>query len=69
MDESFFPSAVNPYSHLIEGIKDGKIKFFNPQKLNDPRYGEFESTPSRVGNVIDKIIHPCLGGSVLMSLV
>ena len=26
-------------------MQDGKIKFFNPEKLNDPRYGEFEFTP------------------------
>lgn len=42
-----FPSAAHPYSHLIEGLKDGKIKFFNPEKLNDPRYGELEFTPSK----------------------
>lgn len=41
INNNCFPSAAHPYSHLIEGLKDGKIKFFNPQKLDDPRYGEF----------------------------
>lgn len=39
-----FSSAEHPYSHLIDTLKDGKIKFFNPQKFNDPRYGEFRSS-------------------------
>lgn len=42
-DNDGFPSAAHPYSHLIEGLKDGQIKFFNPQKLDDPRYGEFNN--------------------------
>lgn len=35
-----FLSAEHPYSHLIDTLQDGQIKFFNPYKLNDPRYGE-----------------------------
>lgn len=33
-------STEHPYAHLIDTLKDG-IKFFNPRKLGDPRYGEF----------------------------
>lgn len=44
-----FPSAEPPYSHLIDTLKDGRIKFFNPQKLNDPRYGEFRPSTKRTG--------------------
>lgn len=44
MISAWFPSAEHPYSHLIDTLKDGKIKFFNPQKFNDPRYGEFRKS-------------------------
>lgn len=40
---SFF--AEHPYRHLLDTLKEGKIKYFNPQKLNDSRYGEFMFRP------------------------
>lgn len=37
-----FSLAENPYSHLIDTLNESGLKFFNPLKLEDPRYGESE---------------------------
>lgn len=43
-DVCFFPFAENPYSHLIDTLSESGLKFFNPLKLDDPRYGESKKT-------------------------
>ncbi|XP_075993886.1 iron-responsive element-binding protein 2 [Genypterus blacodes] len=47
-----------PYSHLIDTLQDGKIKFFNPQKLNDPRY---EKLPLSIRVLLEAAIRKCDG--------
>lgn len=39
------PCAENPYSHLIDTLSESGLKFFNPLKLDDPRYGESKKAP------------------------
>lgn len=39
------PFAENPYSHLIDTLSESGLKFFNPLKLDDPRYGESKKAP------------------------
>ncbi|KAI3371046.1 hypothetical protein L3Q82_023685, partial [Scortum barcoo] len=53
-----FPSAEPPYSHLIDTLKDGRIKFFNPQKLNDPRY---DKLPLSIRVLLEAAIRNCDG--------
>uniref|UniRef100_A0A667ZGA1 aconitate hydratase n=1 Tax=Myripristis murdjan TaxID=586833 RepID=A0A667ZGA1_9TELE len=48
----------HPYSHLIDTLKDGKLKFFNPQKLNDPRY---EKLPLSIRVLLEAAIRKCDG--------
>lgn len=55
------PSAEPPYGHLIDTLKDGRIKFFNPQKLNDPRYGELAPFDSKISNVHVALSGPAAG--------
>ncbi|CAL8296028.1 unnamed protein product [Boreogadus saida] len=47
----------HPYSHLIDTLKDG-VKFFNPQKLNDPRYGKL---PLSIRVLLEAAIRKCDG--------
>lgn len=53
-----FASAEPPYSHLIDTLKDGRIKFFNPQKLNDPRY---DKLPLSIRVLLEAAIRNCDG--------
>uniref|UniRef100_A0A3Q3JPZ3 Iron-responsive element-binding protein 2 n=1 Tax=Monopterus albus TaxID=43700 RepID=A0A3Q3JPZ3_MONAL len=55
---SVFSSAEHPYSHLIDTLKDGRIKFFNPQKLNDPRY---DKLPLSIRVLLEAAIRNCDG--------
>ncbi|XP_044050248.1 iron-responsive element-binding protein 2 isoform X1 [Siniperca chuatsi] len=48
----------HPYSHLIDTLKDGGIKFFNPQKLNDPRY---DKLPLSIRVLLEAAIRNCDG--------
>ncbi|XP_042352715.1 iron-responsive element-binding protein 2 [Plectropomus leopardus] len=48
----------HPYSHLIDTLKDGRIKFFNPQKLNDPRY---DKLPLSIRVLLEAVIRNCDG--------
>uniref|UniRef100_A0A674MEQ1 Iron-responsive element-binding protein 2 n=1 Tax=Takifugu rubripes TaxID=31033 RepID=A0A674MEQ1_TAKRU len=48
----------HPYSNLIEGLKDGQIKFFNPQKLDDPRY---DKLPLSIRVLLEAAIRNCDG--------
>uniref|UniRef100_A0A673AIR1 aconitate hydratase n=1 Tax=Sphaeramia orbicularis TaxID=375764 RepID=A0A673AIR1_9TELE len=48
----------HPYSHLIDTVKDGTIKFFNPQKLNDPRY---DKLPLSIRVMLEATIRNCDG--------
>uniref|UniRef100_A0A4W6CJJ7 aconitate hydratase n=1 Tax=Lates calcarifer TaxID=8187 RepID=A0A4W6CJJ7_LATCA len=52
------PSAEHPYSHLIDTLKDGRIKFFNPQKLNDPRY---DKLPLSIRILLEAAVRNCDG--------
>uniref|UniRef100_G3NWP6 aconitate hydratase n=1 Tax=Gasterosteus aculeatus aculeatus TaxID=481459 RepID=G3NWP6_GASAC len=52
------PSAEHPYSHLIETLKDDTTKFFNPQKLNDPRY---DKLPLSIRVLLEAAIRNCDG--------
>uniref|UniRef100_A0A8C4NZS8 Iron-responsive element-binding protein 2 n=1 Tax=Dicentrarchus labrax TaxID=13489 RepID=A0A8C4NZS8_DICLA len=54
----FFPSAEHPYSHLIDTLQDGRIKFFNLQKLNDPRY---DKLPLSIRVLLEAAIRNCDG--------
>uniref|UniRef100_A0A8C5CF77 Iron-responsive element binding protein 2 n=1 Tax=Gadus morhua TaxID=8049 RepID=A0A8C5CF77_GADMO len=47
----------HPYSHLIDTLNDG-VKFFNPQKLNDPRYGKL---PLSIRVLLEAAIRKCDG--------
>ncbi|TNN00409.1 hypothetical protein fugu_011655 [Takifugu bimaculatus] len=49
---------AHPYSNLIEGLKDGQIKFFNPQKLDDPRY---DKLPLSIRVLLEAAIRNCDG--------
>ncbi|XP_045893534.1 iron-responsive element-binding protein 2 [Micropterus dolomieu] len=52
------PVKEHPYSHLIDPLKDGEIKFFNPQKLNDPRY---DKLPLSIRVLLEAAIRNCDG--------
>ncbi|KAF3688530.1 Iron-responsive element-binding protein 2 [Channa argus] len=52
------PVKEHPYSHLIDTLKDGKTKFFNPQKLNDPRY---DKLPLSIRVLLEAAIRNCDG--------
>uniref|UniRef100_G3NWN3 aconitate hydratase n=1 Tax=Gasterosteus aculeatus aculeatus TaxID=481459 RepID=G3NWN3_GASAC len=51
-------AAEHPYSHLIETLKDDTTKFFNPQKLNDPRY---DKLPLSIRVLLEAAIRNCDG--------
>ncbi|KAM8750876.1 iron-responsive element-binding protein 2 isoform 3-T3 [Acanthopagrus schlegelii] len=46
------------YSHLIDTLEDGRFKFFNPQKLNDPRYDQL---PLSIRVLLEAAIRNCDG--------
>ncbi|KAM9854396.1 iron-responsive element-binding protein 2 [Aulostomus maculatus] len=48
----------HPYSHLIDTLTDGRIKFFNPQKLNDARY---DKLPLSMRIFLEAAIRKCDG--------
>ncbi|XP_074534163.1 iron-responsive element-binding protein 2 isoform X2 [Halichoeres trimaculatus] len=48
----------NPYSHLIDTLKDGSLKFYNPHKLNDPRY---DKLPLSIRVLLEAAIRNCDG--------
>ncbi|CAN9498895.1 unnamed protein product [Ophioblennius macclurei] len=48
----------HPYSHLIDTLKDGTIQFFNPHKLNDPRY---DKLPLSIRVLLESAIRNCDG--------
>uniref|UniRef100_A0A8C6NWH8 aconitate hydratase n=1 Tax=Nothobranchius furzeri TaxID=105023 RepID=A0A8C6NWH8_NOTFU len=50
--------AEHPFHHLIDTLKDGRIKFFNPQKLNDPRY---DKLPFSIRVLLEAAIRNCDG--------
>ncbi|XP_037307892.2 iron-responsive element-binding protein 2 isoform X2 [Pungitius pungitius] len=52
------PAKEHPYTHLIETLKDGTIKFFNPRKLNDPRY---DKLPLSIRVLLEAAIRNCDG--------
>ncbi|KAA8590293.1 hypothetical protein FQN60_014227 [Etheostoma spectabile] len=52
------PVKEHPYSHLIDTLKDGRSKFFNPQKLNDPRYDQL---PLSIRVLLEAAIRNCDG--------
>ncbi|XP_070764121.1 iron-responsive element-binding protein 2 isoform X1 [Enoplosus armatus] len=52
------PVKEHPYSHLIDTLKDGRIKFFDPQKLNDPRY---DKLPLSIRVLLEAAIRNCDG--------
>ncbi|KAL6106381.1 ireb2 [Pungitius sinensis] len=52
------PAKDHPYTHLIETLKDGTIKFFNPRKLNDPRY---DKLPLSIRVLLEAAIRNCDG--------
>ncbi|XP_017292525.1 iron-responsive element-binding protein 2 [Kryptolebias marmoratus] len=51
-------SKEHPYSHLIDSLKDGRIRFFNPQKINDPRY---DKLPLSIRVILEAAIRNCDG--------
>uniref|UniRef100_A0A671VU66 Iron responsive element binding protein 2 n=1 Tax=Sparus aurata TaxID=8175 RepID=A0A671VU66_SPAAU len=51
-------SAEHSYSHLIDTLEDGRFKFFNPQKLNDPRYDQL---PLSIRVLLEAAIRNCDG--------
>ncbi|KAM3609020.1 uncharacterized protein V6R79_008569 [Siganus canaliculatus] len=52
------PVKEHPYSNLTDTLKDGKLKFFNPQKLNDPRY---DKLPLSIRVLLESAIRNCDG--------
>ncbi|KAM8750874.1 iron-responsive element-binding protein 2 isoform 1-T1 [Acanthopagrus schlegelii] len=50
--------AEHSYSHLIDTLEDGRFKFFNPQKLNDPRYDQL---PLSIRVLLEAAIRNCDG--------
>ncbi|KAF0040576.1 hypothetical protein F2P81_006474 [Scophthalmus maximus] len=48
----------HPYRHLIDSLEDGRIKFFNPQKLKDPRY---DKLPLSIRVLLEAAIRNCDG--------
>uniref|UniRef100_A0A7N9ASI1 aconitate hydratase n=1 Tax=Mastacembelus armatus TaxID=205130 RepID=A0A7N9ASI1_9TELE len=53
-----FASAEHPYNHLTDTLDNGRIKFFNPQKLNDPRY---DKLPLSIRVLLEAAIRKCDG--------
>uniref|UniRef100_A0A7N6AJN2 Iron-responsive element-binding protein 2 n=1 Tax=Anabas testudineus TaxID=64144 RepID=A0A7N6AJN2_ANATE len=53
-----FPSAEHPYSHLIDTLEHGGLKFFNPQKFNDPRY---DKLPLSIRVLLEAAVRNCDG--------
>ncbi|XP_049580261.1 iron-responsive element-binding protein 2 isoform X1 [Syngnathus scovelli] len=52
-------SAEHPYRHLIDSLSDdGNLKFFNPRKLNDPRYVKL---PLSIRVLLEAVIRKCDG--------
>ncbi|XP_037110729.1 iron-responsive element-binding protein 2 [Syngnathus acus] len=52
-------SAEHPYRHLIDSLSDaGNLKFFNPHKLNDPRYVKL---PVSIRVLLEAVIRKCDG--------
>uniref|UniRef100_A0A3P8SLD9 Iron-responsive element-binding protein 2 n=1 Tax=Amphiprion percula TaxID=161767 RepID=A0A3P8SLD9_AMPPE len=52
------PVKEHPYNHLIDTLKEGKIKFFNARKLNDPRY---DKLPLSIRVLLEAAIRNCDG--------
>ncbi|KAK5867004.1 hypothetical protein PBY51_011528 [Eleginops maclovinus] len=52
------PVKEHPYNHLIDTLKDGKIQFFNLQKLSDPRY---DKLPLSVRVLLEAAVRNCDG--------
>ncbi|XP_073327515.1 iron-responsive element-binding protein 2 [Pagrus major] len=52
------PVKEHSYSHLIDTLEDGRFKFFNPQKLNDPRYDQL---PLSIRVLLEAAIRNCDG--------
>ncbi|XP_069551475.1 iron-responsive element-binding protein 2 [Brachyistius frenatus] len=52
------PVKEHPYSRLIDTLKDGSIKFFNPHKLRDPRY---DKLPLSIRVLLEAAIRNCDG--------
>ncbi|XP_068595113.1 iron-responsive element-binding protein 2 [Brachionichthys hirsutus] len=52
------PLKDHPYGRLIDTLKDGGIQFFNPQKLNDPRY---DKLPFSIRVLLEAAIRNCDG--------
>ncbi|KAG7230877.1 hypothetical protein INR49_024904 [Caranx melampygus] len=52
------PVKEHPYNHLIDTLQDGRTKFFNPQKLNDPRY---DKLPLSIRVFLEAAIRNCDG--------
>nr|XP_057930795.1 iron-responsive element-binding protein 2 [Doryrhamphus excisus] len=48
----------HPYCHLIDALPDGSPKFFNPHKLNDPRYVKL---PLSIRILLEAAIRSCDG--------
>ncbi|XP_068168898.1 iron-responsive element-binding protein 2 [Antennarius striatus] len=53
-----FPVKDHPYRHLFDTLQDGRIHFFNPQKLNDPRY---DKLPVSIRVLLEAAIRNCDG--------
>uniref|UniRef100_A0A3P8Z9L1 Iron-responsive element-binding protein 2 n=1 Tax=Esox lucius TaxID=8010 RepID=A0A3P8Z9L1_ESOLU len=52
-----FPhTEEHPFSHLIDTLKDGDLKFFNPQKLNDAKY---DKLPLAIRVLLEAAIRKC----------
>ncbi|KAK7891783.1 hypothetical protein WMY93_023746 [Mugilogobius chulae] len=52
------PGKEHPYCHLIDSIKDGTVKFFNPEKLSDARY---DKLPLSMRVLLESAIRNCDG--------
>uniref|UniRef100_A0A7N6APA1 Iron-responsive element-binding protein 2 n=1 Tax=Anabas testudineus TaxID=64144 RepID=A0A7N6APA1_ANATE len=50
--------AEHPYSHLIDTLEHGGLKFFNPQKFNDPRY---DKLPLSIRVLLEAAVRNCDG--------
>uniref|UniRef100_A0A8C7L0P7 Iron responsive element binding protein 2 n=1 Tax=Oncorhynchus kisutch TaxID=8019 RepID=A0A8C7L0P7_ONCKI len=48
----------HPFNHLIDTLKDGDRKYFNPQKLNDARY---DKLPLSIRVLLEAAIRKCDG--------
>lgn len=54
----FFSLAENPYSHLIDTLSESGLKFFNPLKLEDPRY---DKLPLSIRVLLEAAMRHCDG--------